>query len=460
MVSNAQRGRDLVRATFGGALYQQGRGFYSALELLAILRGSVLLEEKERLAGGASEERVLPRDGSVRYLRPSHDHARRLLVTGDEIVENVFDSEDARSAVRALLRGIEAPVPGRRREPEKMQLRHFYPYPAEAIHYDAVERRGKVNVERYQFRGAGGLAHKALRTDPDEGRLAGTRTEVRKLFSNSGSAIGRLLLALSEHDEVSATGDLKSASVEELAGRAFVDDVEAKSLESADGAGAPEATSWLELLREGVHRLLTREDLSDFDRLDGLMHWVPWCVAMHQLAMARRTLEIDEGTPIVFDAGRRASQVRALARRHLGDATACIKDSLYAAARSADLNELLRGSSAWWSGSRSFFTTTLFAVGALNANSGKRQFVLRPQLLQAIVHALVREPISIDQFAVDVLAERLRIVCDRHGAARLGVDELSGRDLQTNTEHLIGRLDEVGLLRAYSDSTLMVGVHE
>jgi hypothetical protein len=459
MVSNAQRGRDLVRATFGGALYQQGRGFYSALELFAILRGSVLLEEQEAALGG-SAVRVLPMEGDVRYLRPSHDHARRVLVTGDEIVGNVFDSEAARSAVRALLRGVEAPVPGRRREAEKMQLRHFYPYPAEAIHYDAVERRGRVNVERYQFRGAGGLAHKALRTDPDQCRLDETRARVRELFSNSGSAIGRLLAALAEHDEVPAVGEPHPVSVDELSARAFVDDVEAKSLEPVNDGVSPDATDWLHLLREGVHSLLTRNNLSDFDRIDGLMHWTPWCVAMHQLAMARRTLGTDERAPIVIDAGRRASQVRALARSHLGDATACIKDSLHAAARAADLPELLRGSSSWWSGSRSFFTTTLFAVGALNANTGKRHFVLRPQLLQTIVHALVREPISIDQFAVEILSERLRIVCDRYGAARLGVDELSGRDLQTNSEHLIGRLDEVGLLRSYSDSTLMVGVHE
>lgn len=459
MVSAAQRGRDLVQTTFGGALYQQGRGFYSALELLAILRGAVLLEEHERELG-TSSERVLPAKGEVQYLRPSHDHARRVLVTGEEIAENVFRDESALAAVQALLRGIESPLPGRRSEPDKMQLRHFYPYPAEAIHYDAVERRGKVSVERYQFRGAGGLAHKALRSDPVVERLNETRERLRALLSNGSSAVGQLLSALAKRDEVPPVGHDEPSDASGLQARVFTDEVESKSLERGAAENEGHWTRWIELLREGVHRLLTRSELSDFDRIDGVVHWVPWCVAMHQLDMARRAVGIEEEAPIVFDAGRSSSQVRSLARKHLGDATATIKDSLLQSARAVEIPELLHGSAAWWKGPRSFFTTTLFAVGALNANSGKRHFVVRPQLLQAIVHALVLDPVSIDQFTQTVLAERMGLVVDKVGANHLSFSELSGRDLQTNRSHLIGRLDEVGLLRAFSDSTLMVGVHE
>ena len=32
-------GEELIKAAFGASLYQQGRGFYVTLELLAILRG-------------------------------------------------------------------------------------------------------------------------------------------------------------------------------------------------------------------------------------------------------------------------------------------------------------------------------------------------------------------------------------------------------------------------------------
>lgn len=453
MINRAQRGRDVVQQTFGGALYQQGRGFYSALELLAILRGELLLELRE-----SRQDRVLPETGPATYLRPSHDHARRLLVADDDVVPGVFDKAGTREAVRALLRGIEVPVPGRRRTPDKWQLRHFYPYPPEAIHYDAVERgpKRKVSVERYLFRGAGGLAHKILRSDPDRGRLEETRIRFRELLADSGSAVGLLLNALAAHDDVSAFPRVGGEEVVPV----FEDKVEEKSLINRGDGALASPTRWMTFLCEGVSRILRRPELSAFDRIDGLMHWVPWCVAMHQLAMARRCIGVDEAAPLVFDAGHAKSPVRSLARRHLGDSTAAIKESLHRGAVEAHAPELVRGSAGWWTGPRTFFTTTMYAVGALNANTGHRHFELRPQLLQTIVHALVDEPTALSRFCREVLGEKLRMICDEDSAAVGGDIELDGRHLQTNREHLAERLDEVGLLRSFSDSTLMVGVHE
>jgi len=460
MSSRADRGRDVVKRTFGGALYQQGRGFYSALELLAILRGEVLLESLEENLGPGGE-RVLPVEGPTLYLRPTHDHARRLLVANEDVVKGVFADDETRMAVKALLRGIEAPVPGRRRTPDKWQLRHFYPSPAEAIHYDAVARRGKPAVERYQFRGAGGLAHKILRTDPDLDRLTETRAMFRDLLRDSDSAVGVLLTALAARDAVKATGP-SVTSHKELLEFAFRDEVEEASLSRPAEAGGEEPfpERWMDLLREGVHRLLERPELSSFERVEGLMHWVPWCIGLHQLAMARRALGKDVDAPIAFDAGHQKSPVRSLARRHLGEATAAIKESLLEAAAQGGLHDLVSGGAAWWKGPRGFFATTMFAVGALNANTGRRHFELKPQLLQAIVHALVEKPIPADRFSSEVLGERLRMVCDRESAAPFGPISVDGRELQRNGEFLTARLDEVGLLRAFSDSNLMVGVHE
>lgn len=461
MSSRADRGRDIVRRTFGGALYQQGRGFYSALELLAIIRGEVLLEAFEEHLG-AGGDRVLPSDGPAIYLRPTHDHARRLLVANDRVVDGVFANSETQLAVRSLLRGLEAPVPGRRRAPGKWQLRHFYPSPSEAVHYDAVERRGKPVVERYQFRGAGGLAHKILRSDPDATRLNESRSTFRALLRDSGSSVGVLLSALAKHDAVPATGPTQPETHEQLLDCAFRDEVEAASLAWLSDAGSAQdqSTDWMGLLREGVHRILHRPELSAFDRIDGLMHWVPWCIARHQLAMARRALGKDENAPFAFDAGHQTSPVRSLARRHLGNATAAIKESLQSRAREAGLDDLNGGGAAWWKGPRSFFTTTMYAVGALNANTGHRHFEVRPQLLQVIVHALVDKPIPADRFSREILGERLRMVCDRESASPFGPADVDGRDLQKNGQFLTSRLDEVGLLRAFSDSTLMVGVHE
>ncbi|MDF1800654.1 MAG: hypothetical protein P1V81_15870 [Planctomycetota bacterium] len=452
-MSQATKGREVVRAVFGGALYQQGRGFYSALEFFAILRGATLLEKHEAEQGDHRVRVLPPREEPASYFRPSHDHARRLLATGEEVAYGVFRDEATRRAVHSLLRGIEAPVPGRRSEPDKMQLRHFFPYPPEAIHYDTVVRRGKLSVERYIFRGAGGLAHRALRTDPIATRLDATREGMRNLLSDSDSAVGRLLSALSDHD------DRKALPGPDGEVQPFEDEVEWKSLREPDGDTDLVPTQWVELIREGVHRILTRDGPSDFERVDALVHWIPFCTAMHQLAMARRWLGEEELGPLVLDAGREASPVRDRARRHLNDSMGLLKKALFVAAADMGCSELTRGSSAWWKGSRAFFTGTLHAVGAINAAAGRRHFVLRPQLLQAVVHAMIDEPVSFEVFSRSVLGERLGLVADPKSAEQLGIDDLSGRSLQNNATQLLARLDEVGLLRTFSDSTMMVGVH-
>jgi hypothetical protein len=102
----------------------------------------------------------------------------------------------------------------------------------------------------------------------------------------------------------------------------------------------------------------------------------------------------------------------------------------------------------------------LFAVGAANANAGQRHFELRPQLVQTIIRALVNVPVAHEVFTREVLGERLGIVCDTGGADMLSDVVLDRRDLKSNGQALVSRIDEVGMLRALSDATLMVGVHE
>ena len=453
MPSDTLRGRDLVQQVFGGAFYQQGRGFYSALELFAILRGELLVEN----IVGIEADFVLPDEGKATYLRPSHDYARRLLVSEDVVGDRVFGTAATAAAVKGLLRGLEAPVPGRLRPPDKWQLRHLFPYPPEAIHYDAVERRGKVSVERYQFRGAGGFAHKVLRCDGNKARLATTRAGLRNLLCDGHSAVGQLLKALAAHDEAKIASSAAELEIEETS--AFTDDVEFRSLAPPDNEGLDGETRWTELLREGANRIIVRTGLTDFDRVESLLHWIPFCIAMHQLTMARRVLRVDESAPLVFDAGYRRGAVRTAARTHFAQATNAVRESLLLAAK-ARAPEILSGGAAWWKGPRSFFTTTLFAVGAANANAGQRHFELRPQLVQAVIRALVDVPISHDVFFRDVLAGGLRIVCDTTGAEMLSSVVLDRRDLKSNGDALVARIDEVGMLRALSDATLMVGVYE
>lgn len=460
------RGPEILRHTFGGTLYQQGRGFYASLELLAMIRGEILLERTEAVQGADAPERTLPRTGEVAYLRRSHDHARRVLASDETVIGGVFADERTRRAVRSLLEGLEAPVPGRRRTNESWQKRHLYPYPPEAIHYDAVagRGRGRISIETYAYRGGGALAHKMLRTDPEVERLDETRCRLRKLLGDGGGAVGRLLDALAGHDEFI----VKNAPIEAPDGipsEWFEDAIERQSFvatpDDPEGPASRE-TRWTELLREGVARVLDRrKTLSDFERVDALVRWVPWCLARHQLAMARRALGRDENAPLVFDTGHGRSAVRARARTEFNAALGAIKDGLLARAVEFDAPELLSGNGKWWKDSRTFYPTTLFAVGALNANTGgSRCHELKPELLQTIVHALVDEPIEFERFGREILGERLGIVCDGHAGVdpdSLGLDR---RDLRENGLALIARLEETGLARAYSDSTLMVGVHE
>ena len=249
-----------------------------------------------------------------------------------------------------------------------------------------------------------------------------------------------------------------------IRGERFEDEIERRSLvadpDDPDGPATRE-TRWAELLRDGVARVLAREEkLSDFERIDALVRWVPWCLARHQLAMAHRAIGRDENAALVFDAGDGKSAVRARARSELNEALGSIRQGLRRRAEELGSPELLVGSAKWWKDSRAFYPTTLFAIGALNANTGSRHHALRPELLQAIVHALVDEPIEFERFTREIMAGRLGVLCDDHAELDPDALGLDRRDLRENGLALVARLEETGLARAYSDSTLMVGLHE
>ena len=451
-MSRKEQGKETVQSVFGGALYQQGRGFYTALELFAILRGAVLLEEEEARRGDGGPTRVLPPASEpTLYLRPSHDFARRLL-SGDISSSGhaKLKGSTTESTLRALLRGLENPIPGARKPPNSWKSRHFFPFPSELAHYDAVMRGKRVSTERYIFRGGGGLAHKVLRTDPDVARLERTRIALRALMGDTNSAVGRIASALQRLDASPAFSD---ESVEPAA-FAFRDQVEERSW----AVGSPVETRWFGLLREGVDRVLQRPELTDFERVEVLMHLVPLCLAMHQLAMARRRLGIDEHEPVVLDAGNSPSPVRELARQHLSRATANVTNALLREATDAGHDSLLQGSTTWRTGPRSFFTTTLFAVGVLNAATGRRFLAIRPPLLECVVAAFVDRQIPFREFTTNVLYGRLGFVTDHAAAHEAGEIDLDRADLDANGAHLARRLQGLGLLKEYSDATRMVGV--
>jgi hypothetical protein len=451
-MSRKDLGKETVQRAFGGALYQQGRGFYTALELFAILRGSVLLEKEERELGGSTIRVLPPSTEKTAFFRPSHDFARRLMAGDPEVSQNPkVKGEATELTLRALVRGLENPIPGARKPPTNWGARHFFPFPAELAHYDAVYRRGKVSTETYIFRGGGGLAHKILRTDPDSARLERTRSALRRLLSDTNSAVGRIAAALQALDDAPYLKE-RPTDLADVEKRAFHDAVEWVSWRT----DAPE-TRWFALLREGVDRVLTRDDLTDFHRVEVLMHLVPFCLCMHQLAMSRRALGRDESQHLVLDAGHGAGAVRELARQHFNQSTTAISAALEKTARDLRHSELLDGSPTWRTGPRSFFTTTCYAVGITNASTGRRFFAIRPAFLEMVTAAFVEGHVPIQTFTRDILYLKLGLMTD-HAAAIAGDDyHLDRADLDVNREALASRLAGLGLLQEYSDATKMVG---
>src|SRR4051812_28745853 len=103
--------RDVVKACFGATLSDIGRGFFVALELLAILRGRWQLAQTDDgfpfLPVRAEGERAFA------SLRRSHDFARRMpaeprdLLFEEELA--VLDGETTRATLAALVDALTVP---------------------------------------------------------------------------------------------------------------------------------------------------------------------------------------------------------------------------------------------------------------------------------------------------------------------------------------------------------------
>jgi hypothetical protein len=427
------RGTRLVRQVFGGTLSQQGRGFYVSLELLAIVWGT-LAANHPLLPFGSSDRRI-------RYCRRTHDFARRLLTEPDRLSD-----EDRRRlgpgadrVLGALLLGLVVPVPGQR-SLNSMPTCHFFPYVGELVHYDAVWRgtKSRVALERNSYRGAGALVYRMLGDDNDELRLTRVRNGLAGLVEGDAGPLGTLASELTKRD-----------AVRDPSGVPFDDEEGASSvtLESP----------WVDLLRDGVANIVSRTDVARARRVDAIVQWIPFCVAMHQLSRARITLGEDASAPLVFDCGSTRAQIRALAREHANAAFGTITRALERAAEDSPAAPGETDAKGWMKAPRTFFTTTLGSVGALNAMVGTRHFTLAPALLEAVVLATVVDDIEFDQFVEHTIHERLRIVVDGNAAASAGLlVRVDRHDFDVNRNALASTLRDLGLLREFSDMTKLV----
>jgi hypothetical protein len=432
-----RRGAAIVHDLFGVNLQEQGRGYYVALEFLAICRG--VLDAGDRLLESGSAK--------VEYERRSHDFARRLAVGApidDELLKKAIDGGPTQRTLEALFSSLIVSIPGRRAAP-RWYGAHLYPFVGELIHYDAVMRSKNPQVERYVFRDGGGLVYKIVRTDPDGERLRRVQRNVFDLVTDSNTALGRVAAALGSHDEAPRKGPFKDESEE---------DTKPKSDQS----------NWPEILRAGVDRITRRTMVPRARRVDQLLHWLPYCVARHQLRLARRRLGHDR-EHILTDATAQANPIRNRSQRSLVEFRSNIVSALRATAADREKND---GGSDWdkytrtdarfTASPRAFFSETLAAIGSLNATTGRRHFVLKPPLLEAIVSATVDPGGEIDFEAYcDLLADDLGIIVGPNQARREElIGEVDAGKFATNSRAFRTRLETAGLLTRYSDATDLV----
>ncbi|MDQ0750175.1 hypothetical protein QF034_004406 [Streptomyces africanus] len=467
---------EVVRRLFGVNLEQQGRGFYVPLEMLAIARGVYLAhqEDPENRAG------LLDNEDKVAYKRTSHDLARRIatkasIAEGDEELGKAveLDSPETLETLHALFSSLLVEIPGRRSQPSWFGA-HIYPFVGELIHYDAVERRinqrgaspkkrkqaDKVaptikapSIERYLFRDGGGWAYKVLRSDPDPDRKAVTRQGLADLVQDSGTPLGNLAKALSAHDF-----DYDEAPYE--------DDSE-KEIELYE-----DLSPWPDLLRKGARNIVARTTTPRAKRTESLMHWVPYCLARHQLHLARRKLGVTDGESILLDFGNEATPLRRESQRNLTNFRNNIVNAINAQAREmideaeAEGDEarkvryerFSKETGAAVGSPRAFFTETLAAVGALNATGGRRHFTMKPPMLEALVSATVPQgtEMEFDQFCA-LLYETYRLVVENKVAAASPLaSEVDPSVLDHNGKAFREKLAAIGLLTQYSDATSMV----
>lgn len=444
---------EVVLDLFGVNLEQQGRGFYVSLELLAIARGvyevapSALLDAETNV---------------VSYLRSSHDFARRVAVNAeidDQTLAAAIDDEETLATLQALSSSLLVQIPGRRKSPNWYNT-HLYPFVGELIHYDAAERweaglpRGmKVpHIERYVFRDGGAWAYRVLRTDPDGPRRAGTREGLLELVRDSDSPLGEISRSLRTHDHAKDKGPYEDRSESEI--QTFED-----------------RSPWPEHLRRGVNFIASRTSVPRSKRIESLMHWTPYCLARHQLHLARTSLEQPPETVFV-DFMKDATPLRRLSQNALDGFRKDIVNAIIARATTlqhaaqAKGNETLArrytrhmSQSATGTGSpRSFFSETLAAVGALNATTGRRHFTMKPPMLEAIVSATLAPDTEEEFYAFcSRLHDEYRVIIDDRTAGEhdLTVD-IDASVFARNSDAFRSRLAATGLLTQYSDATSIV----
>ena len=160
----------------------------------------------------------------------------------------------------------------------------------------------RISLERYTYRGAGGLAHKMLRSDPLVRSARAEPARTRRLWWPTPK----------RRSDVSRWPSLSrpraGGSGRAVRGRPRV-------RTAVPSRGGP---AWTEALRDGVANIVERHSAPRAKRVELLLHWVPYCIARYQLDVARGDLR-ERGRRSRFRStcARPANTIRRASQREL-----------------------------------------------------------------------------------------------------------------------------------------------
>ncbi len=215
---------------------------------------------------------------------------------------------------------------------------------------------------------------------------------------------------------------------------------------------------WVENLRGGICNIVGRISLPHAKRAELLLHWVPYCLARYQLDVAFHRLG-EPTPPLPVDLRFGANTVRGHAQTLVNRCPVVLGEALAATAsdmashepdptRRSELEVIAErggGRGAALKDTRAFFTSTMYAVGALNAPAGLRHFTLKLPLVETLVSAGLRPgtEMSFDRFCQAVLFERFGLVVDGRSAATHLAETIDTAEFDENAEVFARQLDSL-----------------
>ena len=434
---------DFSHEIFGGILLYDGAGYYPGLELINL----IFLNNTDNL---------LPLDKTFSFNRKSMEFARKLVwdeeFSSHPEKENILFDELTQHTLAKLLECLQMDIPNVSGRPAWHRA-HFFPYTQSLIHYDARKRRNtvdsdhRVEVERKYLRGAGALAFKVLRLDPNNERKQAILDKLNVLFEGTyGGPLDQLANVFQ-----SASNPKQSE---------YVDDIEKEKCtvlnDSAD-----------ELLRDGFLSIVSHTELTSVKRTKAIVNWVAiWLLILQ----ARRAAVYEEhdaaNAPFIMDIANKNTQLRRAARGSFDNTQKAIDHALDRCINNynalSDNEEDLTISKKGRNDLKGFFSSTAAILGILNSNKGRRHFTLKVDALETLVLAGIPqgEEMSFDQFLNEWLGERCNFLIGKKMAERNALlNRFDGAIFEDNEAKLSEHLLAAGLLTQYSDATRMVGVN-